>query len=127
LIYKRLDSLIASYIQKSENGQETSEEEKNASHLTVYLSHSKFGFGKYEGMSLSELFEEDSDYIFWCIINLDHFSVHKSLLINRTFLTKRDYYNALETNLLPRRIIISNICIFAAWKKLILEHFLMLN
>lgn len=104
-IYKRLDALKASYSQKVENEDELTEEEENANKLMEYQSNYRVGFGNYEGQNLSSIINEDPEYVLWCIINLDHFSINKALFLNPKLRNEPLFLSALEHNLIKEQII----------------------
>lgn len=61
----------------------------------------RFGFGKYEGKTLEEIFSSDSDYIETCILNVEDFCVEEKA-IQRLFEKYPDNEisdSAINTNL----------------------------
>jgi tetratricopeptide (TPR) repeat protein len=104
-LYNRLDTLKSSYSQKVENEDELTEEEENAKKLMEYQSSYKIGFGNYEGENLSSIINKDPEYVLWCIVNLDHFSINKALLLNPKLRNEPLFLTALEHNLIKGQII----------------------
>lgn len=104
-IYNRLNTLKSSYSQKLENEDELTEEEENANKLMEYQSNYRVGFGNYEGQNLSSIINEDPEYVLWCIINLDHFSINKALFLNPKLRNEPLFLSALEHNLIKEQII----------------------
>ena len=74
------------------------EDEENANKLKAYDSFSTLNFGKYEGQKLHNIFNLEPTYILWCIINLIHFSIDKSFLLDKKFRMQDDFLLALESN-----------------------------
>jgi len=104
-IYIRLDALKSSYVEKLVNGGKFSEEEENINKLMEYKSNYKIGFGNYEGQNISSIIEEDPEYVLWCIINLEHFSINKTLFLNPKLKCETLFLLALEHNLIKEKII----------------------
>lgn len=46
-----------------------------AEHMKFYNLDTEFTFGKFEGMTVSEVLKIQHSYINWCAINLDHFFI----------------------------------------------------
>jgi hypothetical protein len=65
----------------------------------------RIGFGNYEGHNLLSIITEDPEYVLWCIINLDHFSINNKLLLNPKLRNEPLYLLALEYNLIKKQII----------------------
>ncbi len=104
-IYKRLDNLINSYNRKKRMGGRFFENEINANKLIEYESNYEIGFGKYEGKKIMTIIDEDPHYILWCIINLEHFSINKSLLLSEKLQIEPGYLVALEYTLIKELLI----------------------
>lgn len=104
-IYKILDGLRVLYEEKDEAGEELHVEEENIKKLMVYQSHYRIGFGTYEGKLLSEIIEENPEYVLWCIINLEHFSIDKSLFLKAKLKNEPTYLLALEHNFIKELVL----------------------
>lgn len=48
---------------------------------TIFESGTVFDFGKYKGKSLEDIAKIDSDYIFWCVKNIDKFLIDVELFL----------------------------------------------
>ncbi|MDR2126452.1 MAG: hypothetical protein LBP63_06460 [Prevotellaceae bacterium] len=48
--------------------------------MKLYDFNTVFHFGIYKGETLIDIFEDDPDYIVWCIIHLDHFLISEDLI-----------------------------------------------
>jgi len=104
-IYYRLNALKTSYTEKVKNGGKLIEDEINANKLLMYLSNYTIGFGIYEGENLSSIISNDPEYVLWCIINLDHFSINKILFTNPKFKNEPLFPLAIEHNLIKEKIL----------------------
>ena len=74
------------------------EDEENANKLKAYDYSSTLNFGKYQGLKLNIIIDLEPSYILWCIINLIHFSVDKSILLDKKFRMQDDFLLAVEIN-----------------------------
>jgi tetratricopeptide (TPR) repeat protein len=104
-IYIKLDRLKKSYEEKIYNIESPSEEEENTNKLIQYGLNHKIGFGNYKGKDIAEIISIEPDYLLWCIINLEHFSVENSILANPIFKEQKDYDKAIQINLIKELII----------------------
>lgn len=104
-IYKKLNDLKYSSDAKIAAGENLLKEEENIVKLIVYNSSTIIGFGKYAGKDISTLIEEDPHYILWCIVNLTHFSIEKSLFLEDRLKSEAKFLIALEYNLIKQLII----------------------
>ena len=47
--------------------------------LKLYTKKTKMDFGKYKGQTVGKLINKDSQYLIWCIKNVNSFNVTKSI------------------------------------------------
>lgn len=115
-IYQELDRLKTVYLEKisysvpscvlkHKDNPEPTEDEINANKLMKYLSTYKIGFGNYTGDTIKEVLEKDPHYLLWCIVNLHHFAISNSLLMDKRFIEDELYLKAIEINLMKTKLI----------------------
>jgi tetratricopeptide (TPR) repeat protein len=116
LIYQELDRLKTVYLEKisysvpscvlkHKDNPEPTEDEVNANKLMKYLPNYKIGFGNYAGNTIKEILEKDPHYLLWCIVNLHHFAIGNSLLMNKGFIEDELYLKAIEINLIKTKLV----------------------
>lgn len=103
--YKRLEDLRKSYSEKIDNGEEGTEEEENANKLMQYGLGYQIKFGNYQNEKICDIADKDPHYILWCIVNLEHFSVHNTTLLKQDFIEDPLFTTAIEINLLKELLI----------------------
>lgn len=69
--------------------------------MKIYESDTVFSFGKYEGQTLRQVSEKDTNYILWCCENLEHFYISEQTLeniknYNSTFLVPKSILEILD-------------------------------
>lgn len=107
--YKRLEDLRKSYSEKNNNGEEVTEEEENANKLMQYGLDYQIKFGNYQNEKICDIADKDPHYILWCIVNLEHFSVHNTTLLKQDFIEDPLFAKAIEINLLKELLINSSV------------------
>lgn len=101
----KINSLKNESFNKTIKLLEITEEENNANKLMVYSLNSKIGFGRYKGMKIYEILEEDPGYIISNIIDLIHFSVHPYVFLDERLMNNAQFLNALEVNLVKVNVL----------------------
>ena len=105
LYYIKLNNLKQSCRDKIHENNELNEEEKNVDKLMKYSSHHTLGFGNYKGEKIREVLTKDANYILWCIVKLEHFSIENSIFTNPVFTKQHLLSQAVEYNLIKELII----------------------
>lgn len=103
--YIKLNNLKQSCLDKIQEKNELTEEEKNVDKLMKYGSNHTLGFGNYKGEKIKEILTKDAHYILWCIIKLEHFSIENSIFTNPVFKQEPLLSQAVESNLIKELII----------------------
>lgn len=110
--YERLQGLRDEYNMKVERNywgviepMPFTQSELNVVKLIQYQGEYKIGFGKYNGESINNIIEINPDFILFCIIFLEHFSVSNYLLMNRNLSCSKMYLKAIEINLIKTILI----------------------
>jgi tetratricopeptide (TPR) repeat protein len=67
---------------------------------------SKVNFGKYKGKTIMEILDTEPDYISWCIISIDKFSVCDRAFLSKQLRSSTKFLTALEFNLMKALITI---------------------
>ncbi|MDT3403570.1 exodeoxyribonuclease X C-terminal domain-containing protein [Mucilaginibacter terrae] len=80
---------------------------ENLLKLKMYTSQDYLEWGKYQGKKISEVLLLDFEYLLWCLINLDHFSIDPPFFIYFFLLTKKDLKKEIEFNLI-KQLLYSN-------------------
>jgi len=50
--------------------------------IQFYDLSSEFNFGKYKGQTISQMINNDPDYLLWCVINVDWFALNQRIFTN---------------------------------------------
>lgn len=104
-IFKRLDKTKQLINNKLENNEALSEYEDNVRKLLVYKTFYTVSWGQYAGNDLASIINDDQEYLLWCIINLEHFSIDNAVFLIRSFQNETQYLAALEINLIKQLIL----------------------
>lgn len=78
---------------------------KKINNLKTYYWDDRLNFGKYEGKTIEDILEFDSEYLLWCVFNLHHFSLYTSILLISTFKNNMLLESAIIQNMLKQLII----------------------
>ncbi|MCB6099668.1 exodeoxyribonuclease X C-terminal domain-containing protein [Flavobacterium psychrophilum] len=98
--YDYLNEQIFDIKEKLTKKIKLTEHEKNVFSMKIYSIHEILKWGKYSNVKIEEIIIKDPNYILWCIINIDHFSISTSLFLYDEVKFCKLYYKALEMNLI---------------------------
>ena len=102
IIYQNFEKQI---IREISHGAE--KRRSSLSNLKIYSPLTILSWGKYEGKSVNEVLLKDTNYLLWCIMNLDHFCVESPFFLYFSLPINRELKNEMEQNLI-KQLIFSN-------------------
>ncbi len=104
-LYKKFDETKQLIQTKFENNISLTEYEENVRKLLIYRPSYFVHWGNYAGVVISRIIEKDPEYLLWCILNLDHFAIDKSIFLLQKIQYEPQYLNALLVNSIKHLII----------------------
>lgn len=97
-LFKKFDETKTIIQNKFEIDETLSEYEENVRKLLLYKMFYTVHWGNYEDMEIISIILKDPEYILWCIINLEHFAIDKSIFLIESIQKEPQYLTALEIN-----------------------------
>lgn len=82
----------------SSRRMELTKEEKGAIHIQCYSLDWKYTFGKYSGLTISEVIDADQNYIWWCVMSLISFSVSNKVVSDYRIAKSTLFTKAVDIN-----------------------------
>ena len=104
-IYKIFDETKHLIQTKSNNNEPLTEFEDNVKKLIIYEPYYKIHWGNYAETKITNIIEKDTEYFLWCVINLVHFAIDKSIFLIEEIQKEPLYINALLVNSIKHSIV----------------------
>ncbi len=104
-LYTKFDETKQLIQSKLENNETLSEYEDNIRKLLIYKTFYTVHWGNYAETEISSIIEKDPEYVLWCILNLEHFAIDKSIFLIQRIQNEPQYINALLVNSIKHLIV----------------------
>ena len=99
------DKIRRYIIEKKGDGIPLSINEKNTISMKCHKLSNFIYWGKYKGQYISDIVFQDPEYILWCILSLDNFSIEPVCFLTKEFRQHEWFKIAVETNLVKLKLI----------------------